>query len=115
MIEELENIKNRFAEGCAKSIDVGIGWHPIIISLDKALFSIDPEYKIYQIKQKFGGLRYYCEAKNYGIVKKLISEAETESFNTCENCGKFGELRNNKNYVATLCQECSLQNLKLVN
>ena len=112
MIEELENIKNRFIEGYDKSIGVGEGWYPIIISLDKALSLIDPEYKIYQIKQKFGGLRYYCEAKSYGIVQTLIAEAETESFNTCENCGKFEELKNNKDHVTTLCQECSLQKFK---
>lgn len=34
-------------------------WEDIVIKLDKDLAEIDPEYKILQVKQKFGSLRFY--------------------------------------------------------
>jgi hypothetical protein len=40
---------------------VGEGWMPIILDLNEKLTKLDPEYRIMQIKEKFGTLRYYFD------------------------------------------------------
>ena len=37
-------------------------WYPIIIDAHNKLKAIDPNYKVGQIKEKFGGLRYYYDS-----------------------------------------------------
>ncbi len=110
---DLEKIKSRFAEGYGPFIDVDKGWHQIIINLDKALSKLDPNYKIYQIKEKFGGLRYYCSSNNK-LAKEIINEAERIADKTCENCGKPGTLVNNNGWYHTCCVDCSSPEAKLV-
>jgi hypothetical protein len=39
--------------------NVGAGWQPLIDELDRQLRELDPDYMVLQIKEKFGGLRYY--------------------------------------------------------
>jgi hypothetical protein len=70
---------------------VGPGWAKIITRLyelyDKHGVAIE------QIKEKFGGLRFYIsEAPDE--VHNAITEAEKESYTICEDCGKPGKIRN---------------------
>jgi hypothetical protein len=37
------------------------GWFPLVINCDKELAILDPDYAVHQVKEKFGGLRYYFE------------------------------------------------------
>ena len=113
MNDDLEKIKSRFAEEYQSFIDVGKGWHQIIINLDKALSKLDPNYKIYQIKEKFGGLRYYCSSDNNKLAREIISEAEKVADKTCENCGKSGTLVINNGWYYTCCVDCSSPESKL--
>lgn len=69
-----------------------------------------PEAK--QVKEKFGGLRYYIDAKSETFLEKvsnLVTEAEAKSFTICERCGRPGKLRYDS-WVKTLCDTC--KNLK---
>lgn len=36
-------------------------WIPIIDQLDRDIAALMPDYTLTQVKDKFGGLRYYCE------------------------------------------------------
>jgi hypothetical protein len=80
---------------------------PIVIALDQKLSEAYPEYAICQIKEKFGGLRFYVDGVPYKSQgDEWINEAEALSFKTCEDCGKPGELTNSGGYwVKTLCKE----------
>jgi hypothetical protein len=40
-------------------VDTPEDWFPFVIKCHEELLAIDPNYKIFQIKEKFGGLRYY--------------------------------------------------------
>lgn len=57
-------------------------WEPFIVELDEKLAKIDPDYKVDQVKEKFGGLRYYISSKipfnsiDGQRMYMLISEAE---------------------------------------
>lgn len=63
-----------------------------------------PYPKAMQVKEKFGGLRFYM---NYYVedLEDLISEAESQSYNICEKCGKPGKSREG-GWIVTLCDDC---------
>lgn len=90
--------------------DVGAGWRPLIRGLDANLRDLDPDYRIGQVKEKFGGLRYYIDSfaeEHREEAYRLIRLAEEVSFRICENCGGPGERCNLNGYwVRTLCQHC---------
>lgn len=56
---QVEELKKKIVPGYSKSIDIDEGWYQIVVDCDKELIKIDPHYQIFQIKEKFGGLRYY--------------------------------------------------------
>lgn len=90
---------------------VGDGWQPIIDRLDAQLRGIIPGYKIAQIKEKFGGLRYYIShppstPEDVAILARdLIFAAEDESLHVCEHCGAPGECKG-PGWYKTLCEPC---------
>jgi hypothetical protein len=104
------------------------GWQHIIISLSENIYShvknnnrvresllkknpydYDiPEYlefpKVAQIKEKFGGLRFYIDGGDQ-YIRGLIDMAEMWAANTCEICGERGEHRDDAGSLSTLCQK----------
>lgn len=95
---QIENLKNKFVETWPKIIDVDEGWYQLIVDCDKELSELDPNYKIYQIKEKFGKLRYYNQSsksfneQTYLKISSVISKYENLSGCTCEATGKPGVL-----------------------
>jgi hypothetical protein len=89
----------------------GPGWNHIILRCDRRLTMLDSEYEIFQIKEKFGTLRYYYKtnSKYRAVVEAMaryVDEAETNSMYTCEECGERGTLRKEIGYRKTLCESC---------
>ena len=84
----------------------GDGWFDIIYNLCYEIYPMRP--KVMQIKEKFGGLRFYCSfPKDYSEKGyEFIREAEEESFKTCEACGKPGELRIRNGWRMLKCDQC---------
>lgn len=87
-------------------IDCKDGWYDIIQELCGDISKIDKAgvTQASQVKEKFGGLRFYvtqCTPE----VHDLISEAEEKSYHTCEVCGKKGELRRDLGWIRTLCEQ----------
>lgn len=60
--------------------------------------------KAVQVKEKFGGLRFYMTSGNDEIYD-LIGEAEAKSYKTCEECGEPGEEKP-MSWIRTLCDGC---------
>jgi len=89
------------------------GWKDIVLKADEMLAHIDPDYQIFQIKEKFGTLRYYFgsnhdfDSVEYDIMRAIEVWAEQRSQWTCESCGKFGELRTDRYWIVTLCDTCN--------
>lgn len=80
---------------------VGPGWHPLL----ELLYAAKPEdTAVVQVKEKFGGLRFYVDSATEGYFE-LIDEVEVVSFSVCEWCGKLGELRM-RGWMKTLCDGC---------
>lgn len=85
----------------------GDGWFNIIKDLSEKLSKFEG-VEAAQVKEKFGGLRFYVDGtttENYKEVHKIISEAERKSFETCENCGEPGKQRGG-GWIRTLCDKC---------
>jgi hypothetical protein len=84
---------------------VGEGWHQLIRDLEEQLNELDPEYSLQQVKEKFGGLRYYATSTGpYDITfHSLISDAESASFRICEECGEPGTPNSDGGWYKTLC------------
>lgn len=59
------------------------------------------QIKVQQVKEKFGGLRFYYDQGNE-YISGLVSMAEAMSYVTCEVCGDSGKVRKN-GYFRTLC------------
>ena len=63
--------------------------------------------EVLQVKEKFGGLRFYVNSATEEMYR-LISEAESQSYEICEECGKPGTLSQKikGGWMKTLCLEC---------
>ena len=78
------------------------GWFDLIYELSQKLKIASPNTEATQVKEKFGGLRFYFNgATEEGC--NLIRNAEEKSEHICEECGKNGVLRNDLPWVQTLC------------
>ncbi len=82
---------------------VGAGWHNLVSNLIGDLFALGWDGHLNQIKEKFGGLRFYIGIAS-DEVHERISLAEKESYHTCDMCGKPGKRRSG-GWVRTLCDE----------
>lgn len=65
--------------------ECGDGWFDILWRLSKTISHVDPAAKAFQVKEKFGTLRFYADCND--IADKAIQRAEEESAKTCEECG----------------------------
>ena len=77
----------------------GIGWDKIVDPLIK--YCEDNNIRILQIKEKFGGLRFYTET-NTEKLDELIRQAEEKCSHTCEECGKEGTMTTS-GWMRVLC------------
>ncbi len=82
---------------------VSNGWYGIIRELIEKSIAAGWDKQICQVKEKFGGLRFYINSAPDG-VHKLIREAENKSLEICEICGNPGQQRNG-GWIKTLCEE----------
>ena len=83
---------------------VGFGWNTLVKELIAELFDLGWDGKLYQIKEKFGGLRFYI-GEGSDEIHDAIQAAEDRSYRTCEVTGKTGELRRDLGWMRVLCDE----------
>jgi hypothetical protein len=77
----------------------------MVVNLMKDLFDLGWDGHLDQIKEKFGGLRFYIGGGDEAIFER-INEAERESYHTCETCGRPGQLRGD-GWMVTICNTCN--------
>ena len=93
---------------------IGEGWWPIIESLCANIQShtdwwnknretrpVVEQVVVEQIKEKFGGLRFYYEGGDEQI-SGMVRMAEAWASHACEDCGAIGTL-GGKGWIKTLC------------
>lgn len=82
---------------------VGAGWAALI---EECYNALPDGSTIHQVKEKYGGLRFYCEP-----CPPMIAEIEDRSETVCEDCGAQGEPRRTPRgaeygWIRTLCDGC---------
>lgn len=90
-------------------LEINNGWLNLVYELCQKLDDMveyetgDSKFQVAQIKEKFGGLRFYV----YEATKEmydLINEYEEKSYRVCEVCGKPGYTRPT-GYITTVCRK----------
>jgi hypothetical protein len=93
----------------AFGFECGNGWFELIKELCEKLKALDlKDFRVQQVKEKFGGLRFYTggvELEKAYEVDRLISEAEAKSLTVCEECGKPGK-PGGRGWIKTQCETC---------
>ena len=89
------------------------GWWPILESLCGQIqhhinwknkqSEVVPQVTVAQIKEKFGGLRFYYNGGD-DYISGLVSMAESWAGLSCETCGAPGKSREG-GWIKTLCDE----------
>lgn len=109
---QVTKLIDKFLPNYYKSVDVDEGWYQIVVDCDKELTAIDPNYAIFQIKEKFGVLRYYMSPSNDTTPEQrdamwaITEKYEALSRTVCEATGGPGVLMKSKGgWVKTLDPE----------
>jgi hypothetical protein len=92
----------------------GDGWFDILwrlcVDLEPLVADLEQntgeKFEVLQVKEKFGGLRFYVNIKN-DVIHDRIYAAQEESFHTCEVCGQPGTRRegNGGAWIKTFCKK----------
>lgn len=111
-----QRMKERFPEMFAQpygGFAVGPGWWPIIESLCGNIqhylnwknkeSEVVAQVVVTQIKEKFGGLRFYYNGGD-DTIDGMVRMAESWASNACEECGVPGQSRSG-GWIKTLCDE----------
>lgn len=83
------------------------GWLPLVLELDTQLCRINPDYRIVEVKERLGQLRFGIEQWD-DEMKQLIKQAELASLTICQNCGAPDAGSVDMGCVATLCDTCTV-------
>jgi hypothetical protein len=84
----------------------GDGWAPIVDRLLTDLVAMGWDRNVDQIKEKFGGLRFYAAGVLTKEMQGLVDAAERESARTCELCGAPGRIGGDAWWLQCLCATC---------
>jgi hypothetical protein len=95
--------------------ECGDGWYKILEQLIDHIDSyIKHKYKdkefdfqIAQIKEKFGGLRFYFDGGD-DVIHELVRYTENLSYHTCEYCGSNQNVMRSQGWIITACKPCTL-------
>ena len=63
-----------------------------------------------QIKEKFGGLRFYYSGGD-DTIGGMVQMAESLSYKICERCGDGGKTISSNGWYSTRCKRCILDEL----
>lgn len=91
---KLDDLRDDFPDvfDVARYVDVGLGWLPLVREFVTTSLTYDPSLTVYEVKQKFGGMRIWCDTP---ILEAHLAQGKAgfKSTRTCEICGNPGFLR----------------------
>ncbi|OPX11786.1 hypothetical protein [Mycobacterium sp. AT1] len=110
----IESILRRIPDNWGRWVSLDAGWYPLVIATDARLAALDPTYRVHQIKEKFGTLRYYywpgsgdASPELLDAMDAITDDAQRTSAMTCERCGEPGVLQRTRYWAKTLCHACA--------
>ncbi len=135
LIDELEALYPKMYSQPYGGVCTGPGWWPIItqlsFSINQHLIRIEQRRKwciengkeppepveqvvVTQIKEKFGGLRFYYDGGD-DYIAGLVEMAEVWAENACEVCGAPGKESNVRGWLQTLCDTHAKERSERIN
>jgi hypothetical protein len=109
--QRMEKSYPKIFEGKYGGFAVGKGWYPILERLCANIQQhlewknrneqVVPQVVVEQIKEKFGGLRFYYQGGD-DEVSGMVRMAEAWADIACETCGGIGKRRGG-GWIKTLC------------
>ena len=92
------------------------GWYWLIDQLCSNIQSYiddNPHKKISQVvatqvKEKFGGLRFYYEGGD-SLIGGMVWLAESMSEHICESCGSIEHIGHTTGWIRTVCKKCAIK------
>ena len=84
------------------------GWFDLIDKLCADIMKMEgaDNFSATQVKEKFGGLRFYFNGASDEMWKR-VTRAEEESYTVCEVCGSKEEVTTaGPGWIRTLCKKC---------
>ncbi|MCA0159106.1 hypothetical protein LB823_23140 [Tsukamurella sp. M9C] len=107
----LQPILRRIPEEWGRNIDIGPGWYPVLVDLDRQLAAIDPDYVLKQVKEEAGELDVRFDTvhgERYQQMRALVRDAAQPAAHLCEECGAAGSLNQScEGSVRRLCSACA--------
>lgn len=102
----------------AFGFECGDGWFDIINVLSAKIEAYNNTLEneeecciAMQVKEKYGGLRFYV-MHDTDEISKWIIEAEQKSEQTCESCGEPGTIDHNAYWLSCQCDECRVKDIE---
>lgn len=107
--QQKQEILDRIPVEWGQSLRFNQGWEPLVYQLHTVVKALDPDYVLYQCKEKFGGLRYYIgittkDESRINQIRNIIRTVERRSYHICETCGNSGKLVENNHWYYTSCE-----------
>lgn len=89
------------------------GWVDYVRDIHEHLVAIAPDYRLFQVKEKFGELRFTIDLETVprasrNAVHNYIDKKEEESKTICQNCGAEGATVRQQWWIATVCDGCNV-------
>lgn len=116
VMEEL-TAQKEIVEPIQFGISCGDGWYWLLDNLMDSILHYcrnnkKPLINILQIKEKFGGLRFYFNGGD-DIIHGMVWFAEHLSYHVCEYCGTTENVGHTRGWMATMCKDCHEKNERL--
>jgi len=113
----LAELRRRARVGPELEIFVDDGWLPLVRQCHAALIEVLPEYELLAVKEKYGALAFQAFPRPWvpggnwtdeesDLVEQITDAAAAWSALVCEHCGLPGELREDREHLRTLCDQC---------
>ena len=120
--EKIAEVRKQLDPDGYVSFDVCPGWTDLVWKCHSKLLDVVPNYKLVQVKEKFGGLCFYYTTTSTtdadrDRAREIVRFYEKMSYETCDECGttvdvSTGTLDGGKfGWVRTMCEPCRLQEI----
>jgi len=96
--------------------ECGNGWYWLLSNLMETIYSYCENNEkeipnITQIKEKYGGLRFYYEGGD-DKIDGMVWLAEHLSYEICETCGTTENVHQTEGWIYTICDNCKKEKKK---
>lgn len=110
--DDSEALKGPTPQLALFGFECGNGWFDLIDTLCETIKELDVETTAVQVKEKYGGLRFYHDGLKADEERRqerafgTIQMAQNMSFNICESCGNSAELHQQSGWYQVRCEDC---------